>query len=467
MKVEAPTSVDVQVVWPEREGVEGLSLRAGRTEVDPASADHALAALRTWLPRLDSSHHSASPLIESVRADRFPYAEVLTHYRRVGRTNVDARLLRRLGHLNDLLRQSELTADRRLWPLPEWLPSTIDQRTGNYDSYLVTALLESLTCAESDDAGRTAAEVENATDSTIDMLIAALVADLALIEADALEAGHGREQLRRTQACLLVLSRLKSLAPKWDLPVDPMWAANAARGLPQAEQLVEMVSTLALRIRKRLPHSCRQAVNLSLLPTTRLHDEQMFVRCVQIFETLYRQVYRCLVRASAAMQVRDVERACAELADATDRLGMSPVLYRVVTTMPRASFAIIREFTNGRSAIQSRSYRQIDLVCAPRRPSPAADKLPAVDVVSPTLQGTFFAIAGRLDAADFDRLAAHMRALDTAWRAMKRTHWGVTLKIIGRVRGTGGTAGADYLKHAADVPLFPMLSDVPTATEPR
>jgi tryptophan 2,3-dioxygenase len=469
MKVEAPTSVDAQVVWPEHEGVEGLSLRAGRTEVDPASADHALAALRTWLPRLDSSPVSLPSLLaESARADRFPYAEVLTHYRRVGRTNVDARLLSRLRYLDVLLRRlPELTPGRRLWPLPEWLPSTIDQCTGNYDSYLVTALLESLPCVEVGDPGRTAAEAESATDSTIDMLMAALVSDLALIEADALSTGQNREQLRRTQACLLLLSRLKGLAPKWDLPVDPMWAANMARDLPEAERLVEMVSMLALRIRRRLPHSCRQAVNLSLLPTTRLHDEQMFVRCIQIFEMLYRQIYRCLVRASAAMQVRDVARACAELADATGRLDMSPVLYRVVTTMPRSSFAIIREFTNGRSAIQSRSYRQIDLVCAPRRPSPAADKLPAVEVVSPTLQDTFFAIAGRLDAADLDRLAAQMRALDAAWRAMKRTHWGITLKIIGRVPGTGGTAGADYLKHAADVPLFPMLADVPMMAQPR
>jgi hypothetical protein len=463
MKVEATAPV----VWPEHEGVEGLSLRAGCTEVDPASADHALAALRTWLPRLHLSQ-DPSLLLGPARADRFPYAQVLTHYRRVGRTNVDARLRSRLRHLNDLLRLPELTAGQRLWPLPQWLPSTVDQRTGNYDSYLVTPLLESLTCLGGGGAGHTADDVENAADSTIDMLIAALVADLALIEADALrQREHSREQLRRTQACLLVLSKLRGLAPKWDLPPEPRWAANTARDLPQAQRLVDNASMQALRIRKRLPHSFRQAVNLSLLPTTRLHDEQMFVRCVQIFETLYRQVYRCLVRASAAMQVGDVERVCAELADATGRLGLSAVLYRVVTTMPRASFAIIREFTSGRSAIQSRSYRQIDLVCAPRQPGPAADKMPAVEVVSPTLQDTFFAIAGRLDAAEADRLAVSMRALDAAWMSMKRTHWGITLKIIGRVPGTGGTAGADYLKHAADVPLFPMLADLPALTDPR
>jgi tryptophan 2,3-dioxygenase len=466
MEVRTPTSVDVHVVWPEHTGVEGLSMRAAHTTVDATSAGHALAALRAWLPGLDSGRSPAS-LAESARPDRFPYAEVLAHFHRVGRTHADPGLVSRLRYLNDLLRQPELTAGRRLWPLPHWLPSTVDQRTGNYDSYLVAALLEGLTGME--DGGRPAADVEHATDSKIDMLAAALVADLALIETDALRAGpRTREQRKRTQACLLVLSRLATLAPKWDRRPDMTGAGpGAAMTLvypdqpgeaAQAERLVEVTGSLALKIRQRLPRSCRQVVNLSLLPTTRLHDEQMFVRCIQTFETMYRQVYRCLVRASAALQVADAEGACAELADATARIGISSVLYRVVTTMPRASFAIIRQYTNGRSAIQSRSYRRIDQVCAPRQPSPEADKLPTVEVASPTLQDTFFAIAGQLDPAVADRLADQMRALDTAWRAMKRTHWGITLKIIGRVPGTGGTAGAEYLKHASEVPLFPLLA---------
>ncbi|MFD0350549.1 hypothetical protein ACFQ0M_40090 [Kitasatospora aburaviensis] len=40
---------------------------------------------------------------------------------------------------------------------------------------------------------------------------------------------------------------------------------------------------------------------------------------------------------------------------------------------------------------------------------------------------------------------------------MKRTHWGITMKIIGMVRGTGGTAGASYLREAAEARLFPDL----------
>ncbi len=40
-----------------------------------------------------------------------------------------------------------------------------------------------------------------------------------------------------------------------------------------------------------VPSRVTTAVTLALLPTTVLHDELMFIRVLQIFETLYRQVF--------------------------------------------------------------------------------------------------------------------------------------------------------------------------------
>ena len=359
-----------------------------------------------------------------------------------------------------------------MWPLAEWLPSTIDQETGDYDSYLVASLLESLTDAggsRPDDAGHhtdagihrnnchPARGVEDATDETMDALAGALAADLARIEAAALRLSPpGPLQLQRTRACLVVLGKLGELAPRWAQRPAPTSTPVGSRS--DICQLAEATGMFAAEVWQQSPGSCRRAVELALLPATPLHDELMFIRSVQIFETLYRQIYRCLVRANGAMQAMDVPGARAELADATRRLELSPALYRVVTTMPRSAFAIIRAYTDGRSAIQSRPYRQIQQVCAPQPPSPVAGKVPAVQVPSPTLQESFIALADRLQTPEVSHLAAQMWALDTSWRAMKRTHWGVTLKIIGKVPGTGGTAGADYLKWAAEVPLFPALT---------
>jgi len=254
-------------------GVEGLSLRASHTPDDAVSAGHALAAVDAWLPGLDRGHDAAT-LPASLRPALFPYGEVLGHYQRVGRTNADGRLVRRLSRLCDVLRRPELTVGQPLWPLAQWLPSTVDQHTGNYDSYLVTSVLEGLTGVRDVGVdGRSAVEVENATDSTIDMLIAALAADLALIEADALRShvqrsdvqrsdvqrsdGAGRERCRRTQACLLMLSKLAGLARKWTGRPDP--PAPTGEQL-DGERLTDATTAAALQIRQRLPRQCRQAV---------------------------------------------------------------------------------------------------------------------------------------------------------------------------------------------------------------
>jgi tryptophan 2,3-dioxygenase len=448
------------VTWPEHVGAEGLSARASRALDGRATAARALAALRAWLPGLEAGA-SAADLVDAVRPDRFPYADVLAHYHAVGRTHAATELTERLRFLNDLLQQPALAGGRRMWPLPEWLPSTVDQDTGNYDSYLIARLLDSLPDVSGSRPDGPDAEGQAATDRTLDALLGTLAADLALVEADALRLGRpSRLQVQRTRGCLIMLSRLDELAPKYAqrpaLPAD--LAVSRSEDPSDSARLAETTARLATEVRENSPGPCRLAVELSMLPATPLHDELMFIRSIQIFETLYHQIYRCLARANAALQAMDVSRACAELADATARVELSPVLYRVVTTMPREPFAIIRAYTDGRSAIQSRPYRQIHLICSPQPPSPVPDKLPRVKVPSPTLQESFTTLAARLDTPEVDQVATQMRALDTSWRAMKRTHWGVTLKTIGKVPGTGGTSGADYLKHTAELSLFPELA---------
>lgn len=469
MPGDALTAVDV-IDWPQHIGVEGLSLRAARASGGPVSASgsasRALAALRAWLPDLadpgppdgrdrGANRRPTPTRLRALHPDQFPCTEVLAHFQAAGRTHADAELVDRLRAVGQLVRQGSPAARRRLWPLPDWLPSTVDQLDGDYDSYLVSRLLESAT-----EPGRDAADREAETSRLTDALLATLVTDLALTEADALRRGRrGRPQRKRTQACLLVLSRVADLAPAWpQLAGVDFEPASGSADRSDEVWLADYTTELALSVRAMAPRPVRLATELAMLPTTRLHDEQMFIRSVQIFETLYRQVYRCLRRAGTAVQRLDVDLACAELADATARLNLSPVLYRVVTTTPKDAFAIIRQYTNGRSAIQSRSYRQIELACAPRTLVAMADKLPPVRVQRPSLEEAFLASTGRLAATDADRLAAAMRGLDASWRAMKRTHWGITLKIIGRVSGTGGTAGAAYLEQATRLPLFPRLS---------
>lgn len=424
-----PATAEDEIDWPEHVGVGGVSVRAARSEPQDLSPALALTAVRGWMYTIDGT---------SPPAARFPFAELLAHYRAVGRANVDDAVTTRLRRIYFLLCGLRPAERRRWWPLPAWLPSAIDQRTGDYGSYLVAGLLDDPTAAP-----------EFGSDEVLDDLIAGLAADLVRLEAEALGLGvDTREQRQRVRAGLLVLTRLGKPA---------VAAVSADSREVDDPRLAEAAAERAHCVAATLPRQFHTIADLALLPTTRLHDEQMFIRSLQIFETLFQLVARRLDRATEALRWPDTGRACAELADATARLHLAAPLFRVVTTMPQDTFAIIRNYTTGRSAIQSRWYRRVEFRCAHREVGVVADKIP-ITKTAPTLQDAFLAARDRLEPAERNRLTAEMGALDAVWRAMKRTHWGITLKIIGSVPGTGGTAGADYLKEAAKVPLFPMLA---------
>jgi tryptophan 2,3-dioxygenase len=185
----------------------------------------------------------------------------------------------------------------------------------------------------------------------------------------------------------------------------------------------------------------------------------MFIRSIQLFERLFSRVARALTLAVAAVRAGRPLDAAAFLESAGTRLpGATAPLYRILTTMPPESFAVIRDHTHGASAIQSRPYQLVETVSAKREAGAHSPEKGPVFTLDATLQEAFLAHSGGWDTAETRRLEAAMRKLDAAWCGMKRTHWGVTMKIIGRVPGTGGTTGADYLKAAAQVPLFPLLS---------
>ncbi|MFB4313826.1 hypothetical protein [Actinomadura sp. 21ATH] len=398
-------------------GVGGARKSALEADRDDISGNRALRALARW-------NRSLGP---------FPYDAVIAHYQAVGRTAADRRLVRALRAAHERLSGSAGPAGA--WSLVAWLPGTFDQEDGDYDSYLGTELLEGVAGVR------------------LDALIVTLIAELLATEAAALERDPGhREQRARTQACLLALSKSGLLAP--DVPDAPGGRPERAEGAEFAPYCRERACGALAAV----PAAHLRVVELAMLPTTRLHDEHMFIRSIQIFEMLYRQVVGHLTRATRALELDDPELAAAELAEAAGRLEATAALYRVVTTMPKESFAVIREYTSGRSALQSRAYREVELHSAARPRHPHADKIPAVDAPRPTLQDAFVAASGRLPESGLTGVAMQLARLEGAWRGMKRTHWGITLKIIGTVPGTGGTAGSDYLKTMAEVPLFPALS---------
>jgi tryptophan 2,3-dioxygenase len=426
--------------WPLYLGVGGLSHAASLADPADHSGSRARGALMEW------SGATPDQAMLEARAGSFPFAAIIPHYQAVGRLRVAPEFLGDLRNVRGLLGDSTPG-----WLLSAWLISATDQEDGDYESFLGEELLD-----------RAVAASGQGLDAAVDTLIAALLADLADYEAVVLTAAPPTQQQRaRTVAVTQALARLPSLAPRAERSLAGLAGLHAALSSQLTDgALAEVARDAAASVLAAAAAPVRQVVAVTMLPITPLHDEYMFLRSVQVFEMLYWQVVRCLRRAVTALLGGDPAAACEELADAASRLEATPVLYRVLTTMPREAFAVIRGLTDGRSAIQSRPYRLVELISAPQVLSAELrDKIPDLEVPCPTLQEVFEKLPGHLSRASARQVAEAMARLDTAWRAMKRTHWGITLKIIGDVPGTGGTTGVHYLAAAARIPLFPLLTE--------
>ncbi|MFK4071668.1 hypothetical protein [Streptomyces sp. NPDC029674] len=423
----------------------GLGTRASRAQ-----------ALRTAVDAVTAWSHQ---VLGEGRQDfgGFPYEHVVGYYQQVGKAAAAPELVA-------LLRGTRLGIEcagrARPWSSPDnwlfdtWLPLTFTDRPMNYVSYAGNDVLR---VAEwgSDGSPR-------ATEHADDLLTAVLLADLVVCETDALAAaGDSDRQRTRTTAVLRALVRLPEYAPMALADPAPLDAVRAALGDSGPDAAAPAAREAVAALRAEAPPALLRAVEIALLPVTTVHDERMFIRSIQLFERLFARVARQLTFAVEAVRTDRPADAAAYLETATTRLtGATSPLYRVLTTMPPESFAVIRDHTHGASAIQSRPYQLVETASAKRAGEAHSPEKGPLFTLDSTLQEEFLARAGGWPTADARRLEEAMRALDAAWRGMKRTHWGVTMKIIGRVPGTGGTTGADYLRAAADVALFPQLAAV-------
>ncbi|HEY3505238.1 MAG TPA: hypothetical protein VGN37_20940 [Actinocatenispora sp.] len=394
-------------VWPDHVGVGGISRSAAAASDDERSGIAARDAVAAW----------------DRRAATFPYPAVLAHLRAVGRGAASAALVDELRRLRPAPGTDTDPAVRRLG---RWLRAATDQLDGDYHTYAVTDL--------HDDVLATSAR-------TADLFVLAYLVDLLGVEASALAAAPSPAQRRRTNAVVQAVHRAADVAPAAASSApDTTAPVRAIRsGAPD-----HAVASAALAV-ATVPAELRDVVPLSLMPVTPLHDEQMFLRIIQAFECVYRQVGWRLTAAAEALADRDPARAVRLLTLVRGRFAATSALYRVLTTMPPESFAVVRRHTVGRSAVQSRSYRRIQRAAS----GPG----------EPSVQEALRSNASALAAADRDAVVAAMRQVEAGWLAMKRTHWGITVKTIGTAPGTGGTSGADYLRATLGQPLFPALAD--------
>jgi len=209
------------------------------------------------------------------------------------------------------------------------------------------------------------------------------------------------------------------------------------------------------------------ALMLSMLPVYTLHDEYLFLRVLQSFETNF-----SLIAANMKSVIElladpvDVEGVRARLTDSATLMRESAPLFSLLATMRVEAFRTFRAYTEGASAIQSEAYKTVESLC--RRPDderlnslpytsvPKVRDALLADEDSPTVWGQYLRVraSGTLSAEDLDTIDAAMAELQAAHRRWRTTHYRLALRMLGDAGGSGYSEGTPYLRSVVDNDLF-------------
>jgi tryptophan 2,3-dioxygenase len=139
-------------------------------------------------------------------------------------------------------------------------------------------------------------------------------------------------------------------------------------------------------------------------------------------------------------------------------------LFSLVATMQPQAFLSFREFTEGASAIQSRSYKRVESLC--RRPDPERLDSPAYhsvpEVRERVLAGqlsvdealTAARESGSLTSDGHHGVRCAMQGFEESLMKWRKTHYRLAVRMLGERRGTGYTDGVPYLDEARAVRVF-------------
>ncbi|MDQ3405824.1 MAG: tryptophan 2,3-dioxygenase [Actinomycetota bacterium] len=393
----------------------------------------------------------------------FPYDAVVCEYRSVGKHFVSAELLDLLSEVRALL-----PGMRGPWPavqtLAAFLRTALDKPDGRYDypTYLALAVLQLPTADD---------PVEQApfARSRCDRMSVQLMSDMFGFELAALDGRTTMLPNMRPEPALAVKRfRLGARA------VRPALARLSLDTGLTATESTDLARQVCAVVRADMSVSERLALDLSVLPVYTAHDEYMFLRVLQLFETAFSLLAVQLRGILAALAEREVDRAVHFLANSEAALRESAPLFSMLATMQVEAFRTFRAFTEGASAIQSRNYKIVESLCRTpdesRSESAAYLSVPEVRARvlagQQTLDDAHHEIRASGDVPDeqLDYLAEAMRGFARAMMRWRQTHYRIAVRMLGEGPGTGYTEGTPYLASVRNIPVFNSV-DVTDVTE--
>jgi tryptophan 2,3-dioxygenase len=387
----------------------------------------------------------------------FPYEAVLAEYWRVGKHFVDAGTLAALAQVRDRLALAAGTWQERQ-RLARFLDVALDKHDGRYDypSYLALALLPLPDPVLHE--GRFA-QAEDARD----LLLSQLLLDLLHFELAALDGEP--VPLPRMRADAGLAEKRCRLALKVLRPVlIRQGAGDLLNDAGGEDDEIGQARALCAGLADRPQLAPGAELSRSMLPVYVLHDEYLFLRVLQSFETHFSFLCVGLSSAIQALRAGDGETAIARLSACNHAVEEAAPLFSLLGTMRAEAFREFRVYTEGASAIQSRAYKTMEALCrkpdAERLDSLAFHSVPEVRARvlagQATLEDALFAACadGSLDADGQARLREQMNTFETGIRHWRKTHHSLAVKMLGDAGGTGYTEGTPYLKAVMHIPVF-------------
>jgi tryptophan 2,3-dioxygenase len=399
--------------------------------------------------------HELAAWLAEPDPDTFPYDAVVREFHRVGKHFVQRELLTTLDGVREMLPQGYDPGNRLL---ARFLDTALDKYDGRYDnpSYLAVDLLP---VPGTGDRGH---DLRHAAWQR-DRLFALLVADTLQFE---LAAADGRTSLLpqmrpdariTAKRCRLGVRAVQPALERMGLGVD----VTTNDSLLAAHHVCRTVASDMSQAESR-------TLRLSVLPVYVLHDEYMFIRMLQSYETTFALVGVQLMAAVAALADDQAAEAIRAITAAELAMREAAPLFSLVATIQPQAFLAFREFTEGASAIQSRSYKIVESLCRvpdkSRLDSPAYRSVPDVRervlAGQPTVDEALKSAhtSGRLTSEMHDGVRSAMRRFEAALLQWRQTHYRLAVRTLGPRRGTGYTEGVPYLEKARKVPVFTSLS---------
>jgi|EndMetStandDraft_7_1072992.scaffolds.fasta_scaffold90433_2 tryptophan 2,3-dioxygenase len=386
---------------------------------------------------------SLKPWLAQPNPATFPLDAVIAAFRKTGKHFVKDELLKDLATARATLPAQEQALRR-------FLDTALDKYDRRFDnpSYLALHDLPLPTTAGQCPLDTSGAERQR------DRLITLLIADLFRFEIAAYDGTTDLLPLLRPgprtimKRCTLGLRLLHGALTHFGLDAtlggSPIETARELCARIEAEQTAE---------------ECRM-LSVTMLPVYTAHDEYLFVRVLQCYETTFSLVVAQLRAAIVAAKYGDAARTADALRAAASTMDAATPLFSLVATMQIEAFMIFREYTDGASAIQSRSYKTIESLCrkpgAARLAGPGYDATPEVRErivagqpnLSETVAQTPFS------PSDLAEIRAAMIAFEAELLGWRKTHYSIAMRMLGMKRGTGYTAGVPYLAAGKDIPVF-------------